>query len=291
YIATHAAGYYKMEFDKLFDEKVNKRHFPLFGLGVSYHNTTSTNFYANFSQAYSGVNFNDIRVLNPNFRVDPGLKDVTGCNFDFGYRGTWRKYVQFDIGGYYMAYNDRIGVLTKADENFNIYRYRTNIADSRSIGIESFAEFNIFQVLARDDRTDKWTIFHSMALTDARYIKTETKSVLNKKVEYAPSVMLRIGSTYKIKGFSGTLQYSYVSEQFTDATNARFTVTGINGVISAYHLLDFSAAYQIKKTTFGISINNALNRMYFTRRADGYPGPGIIPSDGRSFFFTAAVRL
>jgi Fe(3+) dicitrate transport protein len=31
--------------------------------------------------------------------------------------------------------------------------------------------------------------------------------------------------------------------------------------------------------------------MYFTRRATGYPGPGIIPSDARSFFVTLSFRI
>jgi Fe(3+) dicitrate transport protein len=39
------------------------------------------------------------------------------------------------------------------------------------------------------------------------------------------------------------------------------------------------------------SVNNVANRMYFTRRATGYPGPGILPSDGRTYFVTVQVKL
>jgi Fe(3+) dicitrate transport protein len=31
--------------------------------------------------------------------------------------------------------------------------------------------------------------------------------------------------------------------------------------------------------------------MYFTRRADSYPGPGIIPADGRAAYVTPQVKL
>jgi Fe(3+) dicitrate transport protein len=31
--------------------------------------------------------------------------------------------------------------------------------------------------------------------------------------------------------------------------------------------------------------------MYFTRRATGYPGPGILPSDGRSYFMTLQIKI
>jgi len=39
------------------------------------------------------------------------------------------------------------------------------------------------------------------------------------------------------------------------------------------------------------SVNNLGNAMYFTRRATGYPGPGILPSDGRSFFLTLQIKI
>ncbi len=31
-------------------------------------------------------------------------------------------------------------------------------------------------------------------------------------------------------------------------------------------------------------INNLEDRVYATRRAGGYPGPGLLPSDGRTMF-------
>ena len=40
-----------------------------------------------------------------------------------------------------------------------------------------------------------------------------------------------------------------------------------------------------------MSANNLLDAAYFTRRATGYPGPGIIPSQGRSFYLTLGINL
>jgi Fe(3+) dicitrate transport protein len=55
---------------------------------------------------------------------------------------------------------------------------------------------------------------------------------------------------------------------------------------------DISASYQVKKwLSFDFSCNNLFNEKYFTRRAESYPGPGIIPSDGRSFFITVEFKL
>jgi len=38
-------------------------------------------------------------------------------------------------------------------------------------------------------------------------------------------------------------------------------------------------------------INNFTDNKYFTRRASGYPGPGIIPSDFRSYYTTLEIAF
>ena len=38
-------------------------------------------------------------------------------------------------------------------------------------------------------------------------------------------------------------------------------------------------------------INNVLDEYYFTNRATGYPGPGIIPSPTRNFYVTFEYKF
>jgi Fe(3+) dicitrate transport protein len=290
FISTNAKGYYKLNGENRFEERLSERSFPLFGIGASYHVSSDANLYANVSQAYSGVNFNDMRVVNPNFQVDSNLRDVTGYNFDFGFRGRLFDRVAFDIGGFYLRYNDRVGVVNKADEQFNVYRYRTNVSDSRSYGIESFVELDVWGII--DPMSEaSISVFNSFAYVDAKYINSEFRGVLNKRVEYAPEIITRSGITYKLATFSATAQLSYVSDQYTDATNTKYTKNAINGLIPAYTVVDLSATYRYDIFTFTGGINNLLDEKYYTRRADGYPGPGILPADGRGFFLSAGVRL
>ena len=56
-------------------------------------------------------------------------------------------------------------------------------------------------------------------------------------------------------------------------------------------LLTVAMSYQIGRFRFQTGVNNLLNEAYFTRRATGYPGPGIIPAEGRSFYGTVRIRL
>ena len=51
------------------------------------------------------------------------------------------------------------------------------------------------------------------------------------------------------------------------------------------HLIEY------KKFKLEAGINNALDTKYFTRRATGYPGPGIIPSINRNFYTTLQIRF
>lgn len=97
---------------------------------------------------------------------------------------------------------------------------------------------------------------------------------------------------FSFRDLNVKLQYSYTSEQYTDATNAEEAgPTAIDGLIPAYGVMDFSLSLPWKKWAVYAGVNNVLNNYYFTRRATGYPGPGIIPSDGRSFYLGLQLKL
>jgi Fe(3+) dicitrate transport protein len=114
----------------------------------------------------------------------------------------------------------------------------------------------------------------------------------NKKVELAPDVIFKTELSGQYKRFGASYQVAYTSEQFTDATNAVFTPNAIAGIVPAYTVMDLSANYQLSKIfRLEASINNLADRRYFTRRAESYPGPGIIPADGRGYFLTLQVKL
>lgn len=89
-----------------------------------------------------------------------------------------------------------------------------------------------------------------------------------------------------------SIQYSYLSQQFTDATNATDgNLSGVIGAIPAYDVLDFSASYKYNRFKLEAGINNVLDNSYFTRRATGYPGPGIITSPNRNYYITLEIKI
>ena len=94
---------------------------------------------------------------------------------------------------------------------------------------------------------------------------------------------------FRYKNLSTSIQYTYLAEQFTDAFNSvEPSLSGVNGMIPSYNVVDFSTSYKYKFIKLEAGVNNVLNEAYFTRRATGYPGPGIIPSSPRTYYTTLA---
>ena len=274
------------------DNRDLDRQFLLAGIGIAYKQSESFNLYANISQNYRSVTFSDIRVVNPSFIIDPNISDEKGFTFDLGIRGRLKKLVSYDISAFSLYYNDRIGIILDNRAN----RVRKNIGTALIYGIESLFQFNVDRILEWD--TDQYALnfFINTALTSSEYIDSEENNVEGKKVEFIPNINLKTGVAFGYKNFSTSVQFTYLSEQFTDVQNSRIAQngdirSGIIGEIPSYMILDWSMSYTLNAFSIKTGLNNALNEAYFTRRATGYPGPGIIPSDGRAFYITLSYQI
>ena len=273
------------------ESRGSSRSFLLGGLGLLYKPVSKVELYVNFSQNYRSINFNDMRVVNPNFKVDPNLKDETGYTADGGVRISLKDLLYVDFSLYYLRYNDRIGTILKEDEaTYVLYRYRTNISDSRNMGAECFAEIDLFKLFNKQAK-HKLSYYVNASYTDARYISSQQSGFNNKLVELVPQSIVRSGVTYKYKKFSSTIQGSYTAQQYADASNSKFSTNAITGIIPTYTICDFSAQYTFKMLNLSAGVNNFTNQIYFTRRAEGYPGPGILPSDPMNFYVTLQLKL
>jgi len=299
YIQTNGIGYTIPDTttgSKINGDERHVRNFPLLGVGLEYKISKGTDAYANISQNYSPVNFGDIIIVQPGMKVDPDLKDVKGYNFDIGYRGQYKNLVSFDFSAFYLLYKNRIGTMLQIDGSTDIYQYKTNISDSRSMGTESYADINLLHLLSKYRYSgNKFAFFGSLAYTDAVYINPsndpQRKRFEGKQVEYAAPWIYRYGIDYLFGKLSGSLQYSYTSAEFSDASNAPSSADGSVGLIPAYHTVDFTTSYAYKKWLLLFSVNNLTDTKYFTRRTTGFPGPGIIPSAGRAYYLTLQFKL
>ncbi|MCB9232303.1 MAG: TonB-dependent receptor [Bacteroidia bacterium] len=302
HIYTSSAGYFvdratDLAGNIIFEQRTNDakqrtRNLVLMGLGASFKPKAGLEIYGNFSQNYRAINFNDLRIANPNFRIDENLQDEKGFNSDLGIRGELGKLLTYDVSLFYLWYKDRIGLVLKSDSlTFNTYRYRTNVADSRNLGVESFVEMDLLRLIKGREFPWSLALFSNLALIDARYIHSDEIAINNKKVELVPSITFKTGLNFAWKSFKASWQFSYTGQHFTDATNSTYSPNAVNGLVPAYYVTDLSLSYKWRMLTFEGGLNNLTNNLYFTRRAAAYPGPGIIPSDGRSFYVTVQAKF
>ena len=264
------------------------RTFALFGVGTEIKTSKNTNVYGNISQAYRPVDYGQLEPFGVTSTIDPNMKDSNGFNSDLGFRGTVSNYLNFDFGLFYMAYNNRIGVVV-GEYPISGYSYaiRKNIANSVHKGIESYIEFNLLKFLNSKSEYGL-SIFNSFGYTDAQYTTGEFKG---KRVEAATKIINRAGLILGTKNFSSTLQVNYTGDAFGDASNVYASTDPLAGYIPAYTVLDFSSQYRFEHVSFKFGINNIANKNYFTRRTDEYPGPGIIPAVGRSLYLGLTAKF
>ncbi len=291
--------------EEIQDNRTLDRTFLLLGLGATYKASPGIEFYGNFSQNYRSVTYSDIRVVNPSFQVDPNIGDEDGFTTDIGARGRIKDAFVYDISAFALLYDNRLGEILKSETRTNaageeietgrIVRFRGNIGTAFMYGLESFANWSLKETFFPGNERVKLNYFANLALTKSEYLSSQENNVEGNEVEFIPAVNLKTGINFGYGNLLGSFQYTYLSKQFTDATNAPQDVNdnqrGIEGEIPAYDILDFSLSYSYKKWKLEAGINNLLDNSYFTRRATGYPGPGIIPSEPRTFYTTLQFKL
>ncbi len=280
------------------------RGFVLAGIGSEYHTSKATEIYANITQAYRPVQFADLTAPPTTDVIDQDLKDAKGYNADLGYRGKIKNYLFFDAGIYYLQYNNRIGIIVQQRTDGSFYNYRTNVGNSSSKGFEGLIEFSPVKAFSKKNTKADVSVFVSYSYTNAQYgnLKVITKNsnnqlvetnLKNKKVENAPENIIRSGMTVSYDNLSLTGQLSYTGQSYADANNTvTATANAQNGLIPSYSVIDLTAIYKYSaKLNIKTGINNLGNEKYFTRRAGGYPGPGALPADGRTFFVSVAAKF
>lgn len=285
-------GRERLDFGSTQVSRQRDRSFALLGVGISYEPNTAVEGYANFSQNYRAINFNDIQIVSPTFQVDSNIQDESGFTADGGLRGVLNDWLAYDASLFYLNYNDRISAIQSTNELGIAIRYRTNLEQAHLYGMEGLVQANVSRLLGQEDGPTQLSVFINLALTQGHYEAPENTAIDGNEVELVPPVNLKWGVDYRYRQLSLGLQYTYVGRQFSDATNAGVddVESGVVGAIPAYEVVDLSAQYQWKWLRLETGVNNLLDERYFTFRANGYPGPGIIPSPPRTYYISVGAE-
>lgn len=315
YIKTEAEGTFRsvnrdlagnaLQDSTFVDQRSRERMILLGGVGVSYKPKAFAEVYGNISRNYRSVTFNDIRIINPSFQVDPNIQDEDGFTADLGFRGRYKNILSYDANVFGLWYNGIISEVQKLGTRINAFgeevpagrvvRFRGNIGNALIYGLESLVDWNIQESFFKEQQELRLNYYVNLAVTNSEFTQSDEPGVEGNELPFVPNINLRTGLKAGYRNLLLDLQYSYLSEQFTDATNAPQDLndnqSGIIGTIPSYGVFDLSVAYRYRKWTLETGINNMLNEIYFTQRATGYPGPGIIPALPRSYYVTLEFKI
>jgi len=272
------------------DTAKTNRNILLYGVGVSKQLGKKYKLYANATANYRAINFTDVQIQTNTQVVDPNIKDESGYNFDLGIRKMDFTPFFVEASLFYTIYENRIGQVI--DDGL---RLRTNIGAARIFGSELYFEVDVLKALQRTSN-HKMSVFLNGSVNRGVYSEINDRALVGvregNQLEDLPQYNIKSGITYGHKKFSTTLQGTFIGKQFPDAANTEEAFRGAFGPIPAYSVFDFSANYKVsRKLSLASSINNLTNNYYFTRRATGYPGPGIIPALGRTWNLTLKLKL
>ena len=224
---------------------------------------------------------------------------------DLGIRGRFKNYVSYDANIFGIRYNNIISEIQKVGTRINAFgevvpagrvvRFRSNIGNAFIYGLESLIDWNIRETFFEVHKEVRLNYYVNLALTQSEFTESDEPGVEGNELPFVPNINIRTGLKMGYKNLLMDLQYSHLGEQFTDATNAPQDIndnqSGILGTIPAYSVVDLSLSYRLRKWTLEAGVNNLLDEVYFTQRATGYPGPGIIPALPRSYYVSLQLKL
>ncbi len=302
-IKTESAGHYRvlgmhagqiLNDTLIYDNVVKDRTIFLAGLAVS-HKMRGFELYGNLSQNYRSVTFSDIHSNTPGFAIAPDITDEKGFSSDVGIRGKLSKVLYVDCSVYALYYGDKIGEYFHENENYQVERYRDNVGVALTYGFESLLNWNINDTFLKNENI-VCNAYLNTAFTGSSYLSSEVPNIEGNKVEFVPLVNLKTGLEFGYKNFLISTQVAYVSDQFSEATNQDTppfeNAFGVFGKIPAYAVWDASLSYKFSKyVKLEGTIQNITDNPYFTQRATGYPGPGIIPSPPLNYVLTLSLNL
>jgi len=243
----------------------------VFSTGLVYKFNEKSNVFVNVSRGFQPPAI--YWALDANTVSYAGeLNPETSMNYELGLRTQPATWISANLTGYIIDYKNKFVQVMTPDNQFKVWQ---NVGTSLQKGVE--LELDLYPV-------KNVSLYGSGAYQDAKQTSGTTK---DKYMVYAPQLTYTAGVRYSNRlgagQFTTNAWMTYVGKQYTDLANSETgTANGQNGPIYAYHPVNFSLQYQLKKWGFSFTLNNVFDERYFTKR-EGAFWEGIIPMPGRNF--------
>lgn len=256
----------------------------LLGLGALYELGGDQQVYANLSQGYRPMRFDDIGNPSSNLAPQNDPDAARAMNFEFGLRGSPAAGLYYDVSAFRIELEDKI-----EQRQVNVSDIlRINSGDSRHQGIEASVEWDVLNP-GKDAGAPSLLLFANAALLDAEITRSEIAALVGNEPAFAPERILRAGASYRSAGgIKLGLTASHVSDHFWQDSNGPGAGGAIAAVVPSYTVVDLSAELPLNDavTLLG-GVGNALDEDYYSRvRSDG-----IEPAQERSYYLGVSLRF
>ncbi|CAN5477030.1 TonB-dependent receptor [soil metagenome] len=246
---------------------------PLASFAVLIHVSPSTELFANISQAYRPLLYAQ-QYPYDFIPVDKSIRSSHGFVSELGFRTSPAYWLRAECTFFFLHYGDRVGVIVPTDGS-SPSGLRTNTGSSDHYG----AEVGLSGSIPISTSIDLQPYLTS-SYTHATYVRGP---VVGNDVENAPSWISRLGFTFGSSIVRIGASLSNVSSSYSDASNTPSRPDGTLGTIPAYSVIDARISYQCTQwLRVQLNANNIANAAYFTTRMTAYPGPGLLPGEGRT---------
>ena len=123
-----------------------------------------------------------------------------------------------------------------------------NVGNALIYGFESLIDLNINKLLQLNEN-NIFNFYINSSFIKSEYIESQRNGVEGNSVEFVPNINIKSGVKFGFNNLISNIQFSYLSSQFTDASNAiESNLSGVIGEIPEYYILDFSSSYSLIKS-------------------------------------------
>lgn len=239
---------------------------PLFGLGAAYDLGSEQELYANISQGYKPVAFQDTIPLNTGDTISGDLNPAHATTYETGVRGFPTAWSRYDVSTFFITFNDQFG---RVGNNIQ------NVGDSQTLGLETALEVDTIGLIdaVADSKlgasVGALRLYGNASLLDAEF---SSGPVDGKTPQYAPNYLVRAGVIYDyFRQGKVALLGTFVDDHFADDGNTA------NRLIPSYEVWDLTAEIPILQNSVSLvaGVNNLFDEEYYARVRSNGIDPGL----------------
>ncbi len=237
------------------DERTDTQ--PLFGLGLAYHTSDDSQLYANASESYKPITYQESVPLDASTQISEDIEPSKVVTYELGHRGQTEA-LNWDVSAFFLRYENKFGqVGTTSGVRFQ------NTGAGTHKGLDAATELKLTSFVDALKPFGSFNLYANIAVLDARYTRGSLK---DKTPMYAPKTISRVGLIHSRENrYKVALMGVIVGQHYGTDDNAD------DRAIGTYTVFDLTADVNLTKAwVLSGGINNLFDRQYFSRvRNDG----------------------